>query len=555
MSGGKRAVLDLGTGSIKAGWAGEGKARYILPTCAGAVRRRPQLYLSEECYSLPEYICSRPSQAGLWANLEVLRDLLDLSFGKKYLSADVRELGGLTLTEPLLTPASLRHQISEICFEDLGVERLAIVAAQAVVPYAFWGMAWGALDMCAPPRARRMAVSCYSGQSSHATSLPSQREGGGPAPSSSGSGGGGGPSSAVSKAKGLTAAGSVSSDPCFSPRLAATAAGGAAAEGAAGGHVSPGRNPFCLTVDVGFSASHAVPQVNYSALEAAALRAEIGGAHANAYLKNLLLTRGISLEKNELFAQKLKEETCFITADVMSVLRSLQRLPGGRRAAHLGGPLFVEREMPDYSQTLAAFYHTHSPAPIPDLTPYGSDAPPTTTTSSSSSNGVGGEAAGEGAQAAGQPAEQQPSQGASQGAKTEWAPPSGPPPPARPSVKLSTERIVVPEILFRPQDGGSTECGVGELVYRAICKAPVEAQPFLASQILLVGGSSKFNGFRERLWTELRATLPDHWPINIYQHEDAQHSAWLGASNWSQDDGVYMQFAVSRQQFLETGYA
>ncbi|KAL8274333.1 hypothetical protein Esti_001735 [Eimeria stiedai] len=259
----------------------------------------------------------------------------------------------------------------------------------------------------------------------------------------------------------------------------------------------------------------------------------------------------------------LKEETCFLTADLMSLLRSLQKLPGGRRAAHLGGPLLVEREMPDYSLTglwcgaeqkaqLAAFYHTHSPAPIPDITAYGSDAPPSC---SSSSNGFGGEACGEGAQAAGQPAEQQPSQGSPQGAKTEWAPPSGGGPPSKPSVKLSTERVVVPEILFRPQDGGSSECGVGELVYRAICKAPVEAQPFLASQIFLVGGSSKFSGFRERLWAELRATLPDHWPINIYQHEDAQHSAWLGASNWTQDDGVYMQFAVSRQQFLETGYA
>ncbi|KAL8274332.1 hypothetical protein Esti_001734 [Eimeria stiedai] len=305
MSAGKRAVLDLGTGSIKAGWAGEGRARYVLPTCAGAVRRRPQLYLSEECYSLPEYICSRPSQAGLWANLEVLRDLLDLTFGKKYLSADVRELGGLTLTEPLLTPASLRHQVSEILFEDLRVERLAIVAAQAVVPYAFWGMAWGALDMCAPPRAKRMAVTCYSGQCP-AASTPGEGRGG-PAPSPAA---GGGPP--APKAKGPAAAGSISADPCFSPRLAAAAAGGGGCggggggEGAAGGHVSPGRNPFCLTVDVGFSASHAVPQVNYSALEAAALRAEIGGAHANAYLKNLLLTRGISLEKNELFAQKAR---------------------------------------------------------------------------------------------------------------------------------------------------------------------------------------------------------------------------------------------------------
>lgn len=50
---------------------------------------------------------------------------------------------------------------------------------------------------------------------------------------------------------------------------------------------------------------------------------------------------------------------------------------------------------------------------------------------------------------------------------------------------------------------------MGELIYRAICKAPIEAQPFLSSQIFLVGGSTKFRGFKERLWQELREALPE----------------------------------------------
>ncbi|KAL8431790.1 hypothetical protein Efla_005012 [Eimeria flavescens] len=575
--GGKRAVLDLGTGSIKAGWAGEGRARYLLPTCAGAVRRRPQLYLSEECYSLQEYICSRPSQGGLWTNLELLRDLLDLAFSKKYLASDVRELGGVTLTEPLLTPAPVRHQLTEILFEDLGAERLAVVAAQAVVPYAFWGMAWGAHDICLPAKGRRMGVTCYSGSDPRpAAPLPAQQGPSQPAAGGPGLGvGGGAPSGGPAKAK-MPAAASASSppgDPCFSPRLAAAAA---AAGDAAGGHVSAGRNPFGLIVDVGFSASHAVPNVNYSVLEAAALRAD------------------------------LKEETCFLTADLVGLLSSLQKLPGGRRAAHLGGPLLVEREMPDYSLTtasqcpsasalhcgrqsavcplcvceeqkaqLAAYFHTHSPAPLPDLSAFGghsalrssssssssthgsepsSSKGSNPTTSSSGSGGEGEKAAAAEAPCVAQPAEGPPAQGPpAESEEVTWAPPTA---PARPSVRLSTERVVVPEILFHPQaDGGSSECGVAELAYRAICKAPLEAQPFLASQIFLVGGSSRFPGFRERLWTDLRGLLPEHWPVNIYQHEDPQHSAWLGASNWTQDDGVYLQFSVSRQQFLETGFA
>ncbi|XP_026193171.1 uncharacterized protein LOC34623548 [Cyclospora cayetanensis] len=525
---GKRAVLDMGTGCIKAGWAGEGRARYVLPTCAGAVRRRPQLYLSEECYALQEYICSRPSQGGLWANLEMLRDIIDMSFGRKYLGTDPKELSGVALTEPLLTPAPLRHHISEILFEDLGVERLSIVAAQAVVPYAFWGMGWGSHDMCAPPRAKRMAITCYSGPD-----LDPQE------PS--------GPVGGPLKGKGAPCA-----DPCFSPRLAATTPSAEGVDLSMTGHVSPGRNPFGLIVDVGFSASHAVPVVNYTTLEASALRSEIGGTHANAYLKNLLLTRGLSLEKNELFAQKLKEETCFIARDPMGVLKRLSTLPGGRRAAHLGGPLLVERETPDYSLSkaqLATYFHTHSPAPIPDLSSLKDSGDSHARTGSTNDNQhIGG--SGETATKCSTPSATSRDPHPPSSAEVSWVAPAA---PTRPTVKLTTERLIVPEILFHPQDGGSTECGVAELIYRAICKAPIEAQPFLASQIFLVGGSTKFWGFRERLCNDLRAMLPEHWPIHIYQHEDPQHSAWLGASNWAHDDGVYLQFSVSRQQFLETG--
>ncbi|CDJ28872.1 LOW QUALITY PROTEIN: actin-like family protein ARP6, putative [Eimeria mitis] len=423
MQNGRRAVLDLGTGSIKAGWAGEGKARYVLPTCSGAVRRRPQPYLSEECYCLQEYICSRPSQGGLWANLEMLRDLIDLSFSKKYLGADPKELSGVALTEPLLTPAPLRHQI-------------AIVAAQAVIPYAFWGMGWGAQDICAPPKAKRMGVSCYSGPEGAPQGIVGTR-GDAEAPG------------CCVKGKGGTSAALVSStDPCFSPQLATTAP---SADPSLAGQVSPGRNPFGLTVDVGFSASHAVPFVNYSALEASALRSDIGGAHANAYLKNLLLTRGLSLEKNELFAQKLKEEACFVTGDLMRVLRLLRNLPGGRETAYFGGPLLVQRETPDYSLTksqLAAYFHTHSPAPIPDLSllEKASDAEKTNSTCSSSNDNEETTAEAVPALDSHKVPQEAPEDGS-------WVPPAT---PTRPTVKLSTERLVVPEILFRPQGKKTT---------------------------------------------------------------------------------------------------
>lgn len=57
-------------------------------------------------------------------------------------------------------------------------------------------------------------------------------------------------------------------------------------------------------------------------------------------------------------------------------------------------------------------------------------------------------------------------------------------------------------------DAGSTECGVVELVQRSVSLLPRELQPFACGEILLVGGTSKFPGMRERLWKDLRSSLP-----------------------------------------------
>lgn len=54
---------------------------------------------------------------------------------------------------------------------------------------------------------------------------------------------------------------------------------------------------------------------------------------------------------------QLKEETCFFAGDLMQVLKQLSSLPGGRSTARLGGPLFVERETPDYSLTVSLEMH------------------------------------------------------------------------------------------------------------------------------------------------------------------------------------------------------
>ncbi|PHJ15386.1 actin-like protein alp 5, partial [Cystoisospora suis] len=125
----------------------------------------------------------------------------------------------------------------------------------------------------------------------------------------------------------------------------------------------------------------------------------------------------------------------------------------------------------------------------------------------------------------------------------------------RQTLRLCTECIAVPEVLFRPQDVGSTECGIVELVQRSVSLLPREFQPFACGEILLVGGTAKFPGMRERLWKDLRSILPQHWPINIYMEDDPQFSVWRGASFSYSDRALFNLNALTRQQFEESGNA
>lgn len=284
----RRAVLDLGTGSLKVGWAGERRPRHVLATCSGAVRRRPQLFVSDECLLLPEYICSRPASGGLWTDLDVLREVIDLSLSKRFLAADPETLA-VALTQPILAPAATRRQLCEVFFEDFGIQRLAVCAAQALVPYAFWGFDGSGEDVTAPVKSskqslhlQKMKVHCYSGEED-------------------GAGECGDPcllSAPLSPARSSSRQRLSASFPEREVAREELASCGLS-------WVDARRNPFSLVVDCGFSCSHAVPCSGYTTMDGAALRSEVGGANANAYLKNLLAARGVCLEKKELFVQKV----------------------------------------------------------------------------------------------------------------------------------------------------------------------------------------------------------------------------------------------------------
>ena len=64
---------------------------------------------------------------------------------------------------------------------------------------------------------------------------------------------------------------------------------------------------------------------------------------------------------------------------------------------------------------------------------------------------------------------------------------------------MNNERFTVPEILFRPDDIGMEQSGIPATIAASISLLPEDLQGMFWANIGLIGGTTKFDGFRERL--------------------------------------------------------
>lgn len=87
-------------------------------------------------------------------------------------------------------------------------------------------------------------------------------------------------------------------------------------------------------------------------------------------------------------------------------------------------------------------------------------------------------------------------------------------------LRLNNERFLVPEILFHPSDIGMKSMGIAEAVIKSINLCPPKYRRSLSENIVIMGGNCMFQGFKERLFSELRSRLPDTWKVLIHMPEE-----------------------------------
>ena len=253
-----------------------------------------------------------------------------------------------------------------------------------------------------------------------------------------------------------------------------------------------------LVVDVGHSHTTVTPLYQGRPFHSACRRLEIGGKTLTNQLKEVL-SRTVEVQKEDWIVQEIKEEVCYVSQSFSSDLERVWK-GGLKDPRDVDTSIVVDYVLPDYEAVKRGFSRPHDPKISRKDRALGLD---------------GG--------------------------------------PREHIVIIANERFTVPEILFTPSDIGMQQEGLPATILQSLYSLPDGLlQPFLAN-ILVVGGSSKFPGFMERLEGELRKLVSDEYQIRIARADDPLKNAWLGGARLAQNEAVLKDRLVTRQEYLEHG--
>ncbi|GLB38716.1 putative actin family protein [Lyophyllum shimeji] len=117
---------------------------------------------------------------------------------------------------------------------------------------------------------------------------------------------------------------------------------------------------------------------------------------------------------------------------------------------------------------------------------------------------------------------------------------------------MNNERFAVPELLFRPDDIGLDQSGLAATVALSISLLPQDLQGMFWANIGLIGGNTKFPGFRSRLMSELRSLAPIDCEVVIYECDDPITEAYRAAMAFARKP-EFTKHLVTRVEYAESG--
>lgn len=205
-----------------------------------------------------------------------------------------------------------------------------------------------------------------------------------------------------------------------------------------------------LLIDCGFSHTSVTPLYKGRPIQQGIRRLDVGGKFLSNYLKELVSIRYYNMSDETYLMNEIKESVCYVTNDFKHDLE-LTRKHGPARERKTGADgkdIVIDYVLPDYHTRQHGFMRPHDPTLTAKMRKLG-------------------------AMAAGGAAED--------------------------FMTLGNERFVVPELLFNPTDVGLRQAGLPETVLQSLSGVPPGVWPAMLANIIVVGGTAKFEGFMERL--------------------------------------------------------
>ncbi|KAI1727260.1 actin domain-containing protein [Ditylenchus destructor] len=127
------------------------------------------------------------------------------------------------------------------------------------------------------------------------------------------------------------------------------------------------------------------------------------------------------------------------------------------------------------------------------------------------------------------------------------------PPGERQKISLGVERFAVPEILFHPSDIGKDQMGIVEGLNHSLAQFSEEVRFEMLKKIILIGGNTKFEGYKERIEMDLRSYVDGMFDFTVVKPDDPITHTWKCASRLVSNDSSFQSRFVSRTEYAEKG--
>lgn len=257
-----------------------------------------------------------------------------------------------------------------------------------------------------------------------------------------------------------------------------------------------------LLIDCGYSFTTITPVFQGRPLQSAIRRLDVGGKFLTNYLTRLLSLRHYDMRNDTHIVNEIKEKTCYVSLDFKGDLEKTWKGTRGesREPYRTGAGIAKDYVLPDFHNRAEGIVRAY-------------DA-----TSTAKQRKLAAAASNEDI------------------------------------LTLRNERFAVPEILFNPSDIGMNTPGLADLVYQSLQALPVGLWPGLLANILVVGGSTQFDGFIQRLQKEIVLRVPDECMVRVARPENSICATWRGAAHFARHENIE-KLAVTKKEYEENGAA